>query len=223
MSLDLPRIRALCFDVDGTLSDTDDYYVARLSSYLRRLPFLHKPEQAARRLAMWVESPGNFVMGLADRMHVDDQLVGVMNWLFRHARQRPGLLPSIPGVRPLLDDLRHRYPMAVVSARNERTTLAYLEHAGLRSHFQVIVTALSARRTKPFPDPVLLAARELGVSPGSCLMIGDTTVDIRAGRAAGAQTVGVLCGFGEQDELRRNGADLILPSTADLGRVLLGQ
>jgi phosphoglycolate phosphatase-like HAD superfamily hydrolase len=41
-------------------------------------------------------------------------------------------------------------------------------------------------------------------------------MDVRAGRAAGAQTVGVLCGFGEEKELRRAGADLILPSTADL-------
>ena len=53
-------------------------------------------------------------------------------------------------------------------------------------------------------------------------MIGDTTVDIRAGKAAGAQTVGVLCGFGEEGELRRVGADLILPSTADVEAELLG-
>ena len=51
-------------------------------------------------------------------------------------------------------------------------------------------------------------------------MIGDTTVDIRAGRAAGAQTVGVLCGFGSERELRRAGADLILASTAELGEML---
>ena len=52
-------------------------------------------------------------------------------------------------------------------------------------------------------------------------MIGDTTVDIRAGRSAGAQTVGLLCGFGEEPELRRVGADLILAATSDLEKVLL--
>ena len=56
----------------------------------------------------------------------------------------------------------------------------------------------------------------MSVSADHCLMIGDTTVDIRAGKAAGAQTVGVLCGFGTERELRRAGADLILQSTADL-------
>jgi phosphoglycolate phosphatase len=52
-------------------------------------------------------------------------------------------------------------------------------------------------------------------------MIGDTTVDILAGRSAGAQTVGVLCGFGEEPELRRLGADLILERTPLLADFLL--
>jgi phosphoglycolate phosphatase-like HAD superfamily hydrolase len=52
-------------------------------------------------------------------------------------------------------------------------------------------------------------------------MIGDTPIDIRAGKAAGAQTVGVLCGFGEEPELQKLGADLILPSTANLTASLL--
>jgi phosphoglycolate phosphatase len=63
----------------------------------------------------------------------------------------------------------------------------------------------------------------MGVDPQACLMVGDTTVDIRAGRAAGAQTIGVLCGFGTQRELERAGADLIVSSTADLAEILAGQ
>jgi len=68
---------------------------------------------------------------------------------------------------------------------------------------------------------VLWAAEQLGLPPKCCLMVGDTTVDIRAGRAAGTQTVGVLCGFGDRAELERAGADLILESTAELAGVLL--
>ncbi|MBK7338591.1 MAG: HAD family hydrolase [Saprospirales bacterium] len=51
-------------------------------------------------------------------------------------------------------------------------------------------------------------------------MIGDTTADIRAGKAAGAQTVGVLCGFGEEPELRKMGADEIIDDTTKLLDVL---
>jgi len=63
----------------------------------------------------------------------------------------------------------------------------------------------------------------MGVDPSACLMIGDTTIDMRCGRSAGAQTVGVLCGFGTQRELQAAGADLILRTTSDLLPVLLPQ
>jgi phosphoglycolate phosphatase-like HAD superfamily hydrolase len=63
----------------------------------------------------------------------------------------------------------------------------------------------------------------MGVRPQECLMIGDTTVDIRAGKAAGAQAVGVLCGFGEEAELRQLGADQILRSTSDLPELFNGK
>ena len=54
-------------------------------------------------------------------------------------------------------------------------------------------------------------------------MIGDTTIDMRAGKSAGAQIVGVLCGFGEEPELRRFGAEAILQSTHELASLLLGK
>jgi len=220
MTLDRSRIRALCFDVDGTLSDTDDYYVARLANWFQRIAVLRDPERSARRLVMWLENPGTFLLGLADRLSVDDELIGAVQWLYRHSRGRPRQIDPVAGVREMLDQLRQRFPMAVVSARDERTTRSFLEGAGLQSHFQTAITALSAPRTKPFPDPLVLAAKQLGVPPDACLMIGDTTADIRCGRAAGAQTVGVLCGFGERQELLFHGADLILESTAELSAVL---
>ena len=54
-------------------------------------------------------------------------------------------------------------------------------------------------------------------------MVGDTVVDIHAAKRAGAQAVGVLCGFGERQELIDAGADLILDSAAALADILLGR
>ena len=70
--------------------------------------------------------------------------------------------------------------------------------------------------SKPFPDPLLFAAEKAGIDPQSCLMVGDTTVDMKAAKLAGMQAAGVLCGFGREKELMRAGADVILPSTSDL-------
>jgi phosphoglycolate phosphatase-like HAD superfamily hydrolase len=111
--------------------------------------------------------------------------------------------------------------MSVVSARGERSTHIFLEQFSLENLFKCIVTARTCDRTKPSPDPILWAAKQLGVPPESCLMIGDTTVDIIASKSANAQALGVLCGFGEREELQKAGADLIIKTTSQLPEVLL--
>ena len=219
MPLDPARINALCFDVDGTLSDTDDLYARKVARALPRFLF-DDPDHAARRFVMWIESPGNALLGIADTLGLDDEMTAVINWLYRRRRPSAKEFMLVPGVDDMLRQLLGRYPMAVVSARDEHGTLRFLEQYDLVKYFDVIVTGLSAEHTKPYPDPVLLAAQKMKVSPENCLMIGDTTVDIRAGRSAGAQTVGVLCGFGEEPELRRMGADEILEATPKLPALL---
>jgi len=219
MSLDLTRIKALCFDIDGTLSDTDNLYVQKILRFFPR--FLFKdPDHSARRIVMWVEAPGNALLGLSDRLGIDDEMIVVINWLSRHRKQSSRKFLLVPGVDEMLKQLHGLYPMAVVSARDEHGTLAFLEQFDLVKYFDVIITGLSAEHTKPYPDPVLLAAKKMNVAPENCLMIGDTTVDIRAGKSAGTQTLGVLCGFGEETELRRMGADMILEDTSKLSGVL---
>ena len=61
---------------------------------------------------------------------------------------------------------------------------------------------------KPHPMPVRMAAEQLGVDAEQCIMVGDTSVDIRAGKAAGALAVGVRCGFGQDGDFHE--ADLVL-------------
>jgi HAD superfamily hydrolase (TIGR01549 family) len=221
MPLETARIRALCFDVDGTLSDTDDLYAGKLTGFLHSVPFVNDPQRLARRMVMWAESPGNALLGLTDTIGLDDLVIALINWIYRHRGGLRRQFLMVPGVDAMLARLHGLYPMAVISARDERSTLAFLEQFALRQYFDVVVTALSARHTKPYPDPILMAAREMNVAPEACLMVGDTTVDIWAGKWAGAQTVGVLCGFGEEAELRRKGADWILPSTSDLADLIL--
>ena len=220
MSIDAKRIKALCFDVDGTLSDTDDLYVQKVRRFFPSI-FFKDPAHAARRFIMWIEAPGNALLGLADTLGLDDEMVAVINWLSLHRKHSSKQFLLVPGVDELLQQLYGHYPMSVVSARDEQGTMAFLEQYDLVKYFDVIVTGLSAPHTKPYPDPILLAAKKMNVSPENCLMIGDTTVDIRAGKSAGAQTVGVLCGFGEEPELRKMGADVILKDTTKLMDILM--
>jgi len=225
MPLDASRVSALCFDVDGTLRDTDDQIVSRLAKLMMPLSFMlpqRDPLLFARRTVMALEDPGTFLHGLPDRLDIDHYLSQFLGIYQRFRREGKEAFLLVRGVQEMLELLHPHYPMAVVSARGQRSTLAFLDHFGLIPYFQAIVTAQTCRHTKPYPDPVLWAAKVMGVNPSTCLMIGDTTVDMRAGVAAGAQTVGVLCGFGEEEELLRTGANMILPTTPDLVAVLKG-
>lgn len=223
MPLHVSRIRAICFDVDGTLSDTDDVLQHRLANLLKPFHFFFARKDVhsiARRLVMALEAPSNFLIAIPDLLGIDTWLFAAIDWMSRHNRNKPWKFQLIPGVKEMLMELSSRYPLAVVSARDDRTTRRFLTQFGLLPYFKCIAVAQTCRHTKPFPDPVLWAAAQMGVPPQECLMVGDTTVDIRAGRAAGTQTIGVLCGFGEEPELQRNQADMILATTPELTRVL---
>ncbi len=219
-NLAVNRIKALCFDVDGTLSDTDDMWVNRAATLFKPLHcVIPQPviSRLARRTIMVLESPGNFVYNLLDRLHLDDELAAVFNWMAKRAiGKKPTHFLLISGIREMLDILSTSYPMAVVSARDERSTRAFLQQFGLERYFKIIITAQTCLYTKPYPHPIVKAAEIMGVEPHEIAMIGDTTVDIKAGLAAGSQTIGVLCGFGTVSELQRAGANLIVDSTAEV-------
>ncbi len=223
MPLDISRIRAICFDLDGTLSDTDDEWVRGLETALKPYLFFlpaHRLHHLARWLVMSSETPGNWFFTLLDRLNLDRPI----QWLSQRLRGKQRLtrykFQLIPGIPILLHALNHHYPLAIVSARDEVTTQTFLDRHHLCHFFRVVVTAQTTPHTKPFPDPILWAATAMGVDPHRCLMVGDTPPDIRAAKAAGAQAVGVLCGFGTERELRRAGADLVLPSPVHLINLL---
>ena len=218
-SLDFGKVRAVIFDIDGTLSDSDDQMVLKIKGWLKPLRFMLSPrkrQSIARWLVMALESPGNFLYNLFDRFSLDSLMMRWMNRLTRNRKNRPRKYRIIPGVEEMLRELANGLPLAIVSARDEESSLAFVRQFSLEPFFGIIVTSQTCEHTKPFPEPLLYAAQKLNIEPEHCLMVGDTTVDIRAARLAGMQSLGVLCGFGTRRELLRAGADHILESTAQL-------
>ena len=223
--LDISRIRAICFDLDGTLVDTDDAYVRKVSHFLRPvrriLPQMN-PDAISRKAVLAGEGPTNTLLGILDYFHLDEALRPILNGLhYMRGESRGDRVGLIPGVRTLLNTLFPDYPLAIVTAREKFSADEILSHLEMRAFFQSVVTAGTCRRTKPHPAPIRFAALQMAVPVEACLVVGDTTVDILAGKAAGSQTVGVLCGFGEQEELVRSGANHILHSTDELVDLLI--
>lgn len=211
------QLEAIFFDLDGTLIETDDRAVARLERRLRPI-FAERAPRLARWLMMKVETPGNAFITLLDWLHLDRPVMDLTDWL----RHRLGLRAEpefelVEGVEELLLTLAERYPLALITTRSRHHVDEFLRHfPQLAAVFRTTIGLHDTRRLKPHPSPLYLAAARLGVRVENCLMVGDTTMDVLAGRRAGAWATAVLCGFGERPELERAGAHLILDSTAEL-------
>ena len=235
MALDRSLVRALCFDIDGTLADTDDRIVARLAALLDALPLVsgRRAERLARQAVMAAETPVHAAYAKLDELGLDVPLSTLQQRLKAikmrgidpaHTRN-PEAIDEVPhemiaGVKEMIVALGRHFPMCTISTGGVPRVERFLRHYEVREHFVAVIGAQTTRRMKPHPEPLLYAAAAMGVAPHDCLMVGDTTIDIRTGVSAGAQTVGVLCGFGTEEELRDAGARLVLRTTSDLLGVL---
>jgi HAD superfamily hydrolase (TIGR01549 family) len=223
MTFNKQKIKAICFDIDGTLSDTDNQMIAQVQRWLSPMRYFIDQEALpiiARRIVMALESPVNLMFEWLDRLHMDKLLIWIMHrYNGRGFRKRNQFL-LVEGVIPMLDSLSKKYPLAIISARDERSCMQFLKQFKLIKYFKVIITSQTCLHTKPYAQPLLFAAERLNISPENILIVGDTYVDIKTGKRAGAQTLGVLCGFGTEKELIKEGADKILASTADLKELL---
>ncbi|MBL8045654.1 MAG: HAD family hydrolase [Anaerolineales bacterium] len=223
MSFNPQAVRTILFDLDGTLADTDDAYIERAAKMLGPLKMLfpqHNPRPALRWALTTAISPLNTLMGFPDILHIDDELVKLSNWLAdKMDLQTKGHFVLMAGVESVLQQLSQKYTLGIVTARPERGTHAFLDQFNLQQYFQVVAHAQTATHTKPYPDPIFWCAEKLGVQSTECVIVGDTSVDVLCGQRAGAQTIGVLCGFSTRPQLQAYNADLIIEHTADLARV----
>ena len=220
--LDKTKIKSIIFDVDGTLRDTDNEIVRGIELFLLKFEFFissKNAQTAARSIVMNIENPAQFILHYADKWGWETfihQVIQGIRWLLKPFKNNRNF-QTIEGIKPMIVELAKHYPLAIASAGNEQTLRAFLAHADIAQYFVCVATALTCRHTKPFADPVVWA----GVEVENCIMVGDTTVDMLAGKNAKTQTVAVLCGFGEREELEALKPNVILSTTADLTAILI--
>lgn len=208
-------IKAILFDLDGTLMDTDDQTVASVATWLQRL-HIPQPQRRARRLVMMAETPVNALITLLDRLGLDAFLMNLWQRFGGKRTAHKHHFPIIPGVPELLARLHGRYQLAVVTTRSDAEAQAFLTEYRLEHFFALVVSRNTTRRLKPHPQPILYAASQLQVSVSHCLMVGDTRPDVISAKKAGVRSIGVLCGYGTREELEKEGATAVVEHIADV-------
>jgi len=185
------------------------------------LPWLDRAVTPAQRqaIARWLmvrcEGTINFVISQLGRLQLNHDLKRVLPILDRLRGFTPvEQMTLLPGMAETLRELAGRYQLGLVSTRDCDAVEKFLAHAGLADLFDVVVGREDVRNLLPHSESLLVLATRLNVDPNHILILSDTEINLRAGRAMEMATAGVLWGLGREPELQET--DLILPTTFDL-------
>lgn len=210
----MARIRAVLFDIDGTLLDSNDAHahawLDALRGHGRDLPFdlvRSKIGKGGDKLLMEVAQ--------IDDQSPEGKLIIERRVAVLKAHYLPDLGPFV-GARTLVDRLRSQgFVCCVVTSAGKGEVSDLLRAAAVADLFEHIVTSDDADRSKPDPDLVQAALEKLGVHKREAIMIGDTPYDIAAAARAGVATIAFRSGGWSDRDL--DGAIAIYDGPQDLG------
>ncbi|MCZ4353721.1 HAD family hydrolase [Roseovarius aestuarii] len=222
------RIDGIVFDKDGTLFDFHTTWSGWARALMEHMSDLHNVPVADIAQAIDFDLvtnrflPGSVMISANNRecaealakalpgVSVDDveeQMVA--------SSATAQLSPVVP-LAAFLDGLSERgLKVGLMTNDSEFGARAHLEAAGVLDRFDFVAGYDSGHGHKPNADPLLAFARLMGLTPARVVMVGDSTHDLIAARAAGMQSLGVLTGVAEAEELSHH-ADRVLP---DIGHI----
>ena len=224
MPTDLDRFAppaAVLFDLDGTLVDTVE---TRIAAWLRALEEAGLPtsrEQLApligldgKRLAKEIAAVAGSPIDEARAEKIDHLSGEIYEELNRSPR-------PLPGVRRLVDAIEARdISWAIATSSRKAQVATSVGALGLAAE-PTIVDASHVEHAKPEPDLLLLAARQLGVDPGRCWYVGDSTWDMVSAVAAGMVAIGVTAGSAvDSAALSGAGAAVVIETLDELTEAL---
>lgn len=184
-----PALAAVLLDLDGTLVDTEGFWWdAEVEVFAELGHVLAEKHRAVVVGGPMVRSLSHLIAVTGTRVKLPE-LSAAVNTRFTELIARGVTL--MPGARRLLTELvAHEIPTALVSASHRRIIDAVLPSVG-PEHFAFTLAGDEVARTKPHPDPYLLAAARLGADPARCVVVEDTPTGVASAEAAGCRVIAV--------------------------------
>lgn len=212
----MPRL--IVFDCDGTLVDSQANIIrAMTDTYTRHGLGAPEPAQVRRVVGL---SLVEAMQALLPDAAPDQQVAMAHDYkhAFQHLRADGALEdePLFDGIAELVAELAQTgFQLGVATGKSDRGLRICLERHGLTRYFHTLQTA-DRHPSKPHPAMLEAAMLDVGHTPETTVMIGDTVFDIAMARAAGSLGLGVAWGYHAPDELADAGAHMIADTTAEL-------
>lgn len=214
------QVKLILFDLDGTLVDSVGDLAWCGNEMLRSLELPLRDPAAART---WV---GNGVERFVKRVLTDDMYAEPDETLFfagleifnnLYAKSVSVRSELYPGVVEGLQHLsRLDLHLACVTNKPEPFTSDLIAAMGLDSYFELVVAGDTTVRKKPDPMPLHYAADHFSLAYGDCMMVGDSSNDVQAARAAGFSIVCVPYGYNHGVSIRDSNPDLVIENISEL-------
>lgn len=216
-------IRAVAFDLDGTLCDSVPDLAAAANAMRAGLGLPVLPDGVVEQYV------GDGIATLVHRA-ITDSHEGVaegalweqgftqfVQYYAEHIADRTRLYPETEAGLILLKTLG--IPLVVITNKNEVLAVKLLRELGIADHFSLILGGDTLSEKKPSPLPLQHAAEVLGISCANLMMVGDSHNDLLAAKAAGSIAVGVRFGYGDMNELsqdERTKPDLLIDGLPEI-------
>ena len=208
------NVKALLFDLDGTLLDTKELILTSFRYATAAVLGASPPDE---QLASMIGIPLRKQMQAIDLEHADEMMA-----IYRENNERvhDKLIKEFPGVAETLQQLKTAgYQLAVVTSKMRKQAVRGLQFFDLVDLFEFIQGSDDTERHKPEAEPLLVAAKTMGLDPEQCAYIGDSPYDMQAARAAGMTAVAALWGMYPREKLLEAGAQYEAKNISDLPKL----
>ena len=214
------NVRLIAFDIDGTLAETDDYYVEKSAVLLRKVfPFISpsRMEKIVRKPVMLGETILHGFYRLLDMVGLDKVISKAHSKI---SVKKEYNYREVEGMRETLALLSQKYIIGIITSGGYISTQAFLNKFDLNRFVSHVISAENCRFIKPHPMPMRKMAELADVPVENCILVGDTIFDILCAKRAGAYSAAVKTGFDSEILLKKFNADLLLDSVNDLPDIL---
>lgn len=215
------RLRAVLFDMDGTLLDSAPDFIAICQAMRAERGLAPIDEQLIRD-----QVSGGARAMVATSFAMDPQAEQFealrLEFLERYQEHCAVLTRPFDGIEQLLANIEQaKLLWGVVTNKPLRFAEPIMQRLGLAERSAILICPDHVKHSKPDPEPMILACSQLGLDPASVLFVGDDLRDIESGRAAGTKTAAVTYGYIHPDDNPRHwGADLVVDHPLELCAVL---
>lgn len=207
----MEEITALLFDVDGTILDTREFILQATEHSLAAFGY-SIPERSVMKKHVGKPFSEYYLSLTGSNTHVSALMEAHRNWQYSHYH----VSVLYPNAFETLHMLKEKgYTIAAVTTRGNPSSSQTLIDAGIHDVFDVIISGTDAPEQKPSPVPLFKALEHLSGSPETAVMIGDSHLDIEAGKNAGTKTIRATYGF-HSENLHNPEPDFFIDDIKDL-------